>query len=172
VNLAQVTPCRPTAGRHGTAVLALRVAAVLGLAVDVYVHLRLAPLYDQLGTQITQGTLFRIEAALATAAAGYLALRDSRQAWLSAAVVAASGTLAVLLTRYVDVPALGPLPDMYDPQWSSDKVLVTLAMLVTFLAVAIREALRAPGNESANESSLRSQEPTPYPRRYSGSAHP
>ena len=148
MNLTHAAPPRGTTGRHSTGIVALRVVAVLGLAVDVYVHLRLAPLYDRLGTQITQGTLFRVEAGLAAAAAVYLSLRDNRPAWLSAALVAAAGTVAVLLTRYVDVPAVGPLPDMYDPQWSSDKVLVTAAMIATIFAWGLREALRARQDDS------------------------
>lgn len=143
MSLAQGTPARAGTDRRRTGIVALRGVAVVGLAVDVYVHLRLAPLYDRLGTQITQGTLFRLEAGLAAAAAVYLALRDSRLAWSSAGLVAAGGTMAVLVTRYVDVPALGPLPDMYDPQWSTDKLLVTVGMLATMVAWAVREALRA-----------------------------
>jgi hypothetical protein len=133
---------RPVGDVQPGLVAALRVVAVLGLAVDVYVHLRLAPVYDQLGTQVTQGMLFRLEAALAAAAAAALALSDSRIAWRSAAAVALGGLLAVLVTRYVDVPAVGPLPDMYDPQWFPQKVVVTVAMLATGLAWAVREALR------------------------------
>jgi len=120
----------------------LRVLAVAGLLVDVYVHLRLAPVYDQLGSAVTQGMLFRVEAALAAAAAVYLTLRDSRAAWWFAGLVALAGTAAVLVTRFVDVPGVGPLPDMYDPQWSRDKVVVTVAMLVTVVAWLTRESLR------------------------------
>ena len=121
----------------------LRALAVLGLAADVYVHLKLAPVFDQLGTQITQGALFRVEAALAAAAALYLALRDSRRAWLLAGLIAIAGLVAILVTRWVALPALGPLPAMYDPTWSTDKVLVTVGMLVTALAWPVREALRS-----------------------------
>jgi len=126
----------------------LRALAVLGLAVDVYVHLKLAPVFDQLGTQITQGALFRVEAALAAAAALYLALRDSRRAWLLAGLIAIAGLVAILATRWVALPALGPLPAMYDPTWSADKVLVTVGMLVTALAWPVRERLR-PDDASA-----------------------
>lgn len=63
-------------------------------------------------------------------------------AWLCAGLVAAAGTAAVLVTRYVDVPALGPFPDMYDPSWSTDKLVVTAGMVTTLLAWACREALR------------------------------
>jgi len=128
--------------RPHLALALLRTLAVAGLLVDLYVHLRLAPVYDQLGSAVTQGMLFRVEAALAGAAAGYLTLRDSRAAWWFAGLVALAGTAAVLVTRYVDVPAIGPLPDLYDPQWSRDKVAVTVAMLVTVVAWVARETVR------------------------------
>jgi hypothetical protein len=52
------------------------------------------------------------------AAAGLLVLvRPRRSSWLAALLVAASGLAAVLLYRYVDVGALGPLPDMYEDTW-------------------------------------------------------
>ena len=138
-----VTPQRSQRLRHRGVSHALRALAVLGLAVDVYVHLKLAPVFDLLGTQITQGALFRVEAALAAAAALYLALRDSRRAWLLAGLTATAGLVAILVTRWVALPALGPLPAMYDPTWSADKVLVTVGMLVTALAWPVREALRS-----------------------------
>ena len=134
---------RSAAQGHRRVAVGLRLLAVLGLVVDVYVHLRLAPLYDALGTQVTQGALFRLEAALAGAAAVAVTLSDGRRAWTAAGGVAVAGLVAVLVTRYVDVPAIGPLPDMYDPQWSPDKVVVTLGMLATVTAWAVRETLRA-----------------------------
>jgi hypothetical protein len=136
-------PQRSQPVRHRGPAHVLRALAVLGLAVDVYVHLKLAPVFDQLGTQITQGALFRVEAALAAAAGLYLALRDSRRAWLLAGLIAVAGLVAILVTRWVALPALGPLPAMYDPTWSADKVLVTVGMLVTALAWPVREALRS-----------------------------
>jgi hypothetical protein len=38
--------------------------------------------------------------------------------WALAALVAGSAATAVLLYTYVDVGALGPLPDMYEPTWA------------------------------------------------------
>jgi hypothetical protein len=137
-----VATAQPAAAGTRAAVRVLRALAVLGLAVDVYVHLALAPVFDQLGEQITQGMLFRLEAALAAAAAVYLLVSDSRRAWLCAGGIALAGTAAVLVTRYVDVPPLGPIPDLSDPQWSPEKVWVTVAMATTVLAWLLREALR------------------------------
>ena len=138
---AQSAGVRETPQR-GAAQPALRALAVAGLVVDAYVHLKLAPVYDQLGTEVTQGMLFRLEALLAVMAAVCLVVKDSRTAWLFAGGVALAGTAAILVTRYVDVPALGPLPDMYDPSWSTDKVQVTVAMLATLVAWLLREVLR------------------------------
>lgn len=45
----------------------------------------------------------------------------------AAAVVAASALAAVLLYRYVDVPAIGPIPSMYEPLWFTKKTITTLA---------------------------------------------
>lgn len=56
--------------------------------------------------------------------------------------MALGGTVAVLVTRYVEVPAIGPIPDMYDPQWTAEKVWVIAAMLATATAGVMREGIR------------------------------
>lgn len=94
----------------GTREPALRAAAVVGLAVDAAVHLKLAPRYDALGTQLSQGALFRVEAALAVAAALFLLASRTRAAWRCAGLIALAGTLAILVTRYLELPAVGPVP--------------------------------------------------------------
>jgi hypothetical protein len=40
----------------------------------------------------------------------------------------------VLLYRYVDVPALGPIPSMYEPLWFPEKTLSAVAEAVATLA--------------------------------------
>jgi len=123
---------------------------VAGLVLDVAVHLRLAPLYDLVGDAVTQGALFCVEATLAALSTVYLLRKDSRPAWLCACLVALGGTAAVLVTRYLDVPGLGPLPDVHDPQWSPDKLWVTAGMLTTVVAGLVRAALRRrPVNDRA-----------------------
>ena len=42
-------------------------------------------------------------------------------------LVAFGGVAAVLLYRYVDVGAIGPLPDMYDASWYSEKTWSAIA---------------------------------------------
>ncbi|MEU3460362.1 hypothetical protein ABZ721_10440 [Streptomyces sp. NPDC006733] len=115
---------------------ACRIAAALGLAVDAYVHAKLADQYDAVSASISQGTLFRVEAGAASLAA-LLVLAWRRPlgdafAWL----VAAGGLAALVLYRYVDVGALGPLPDMYEPVWSDDKKLTVAAQLLAVLATS------------------------------------
>jgi hypothetical protein len=110
-------------GRHGVPpsltnrLLGVATAAALGI--DAYVHAHDANFYDAVRTSvISQGTLFRIEAAVAVLIAVALLIRPSRWWWAAAFLVAASAFGAVVLYSYVDVGALGPLPDMYEPTWA------------------------------------------------------
>ncbi len=109
----------------------LRLVTAAGLAVDVYVHWHLAPRFDTLkGTvapHISQGQLFRLEAVLALLAMLLVLLLRHRSAAGFAFLVAAGGLAAVLLYRYVDVGAIGPLPDMYDPTWYTEKTVSAIA---------------------------------------------
>jgi hypothetical protein len=114
---------RPGAGRQAL----LRVLTAAGLAVDAYVHADLASTYDPVRHSISQGDLFRIEAAASALAALLILLSAHRVVWAFAFLVAASGLGALLLYRYVDVGALGPLPNMYEPLWFPKKTATTIA---------------------------------------------
>ncbi len=97
----------------------LGVATAIALGIDAYVHARDASFYDAVRTSvISQGNLFRLEAAVAALIAVALLVRPSRFWWAAALLVAASAFGAVLLYRYVDVGTLGPLPNMYEPTWA------------------------------------------------------
>jgi hypothetical protein len=96
---------------------ALRVGTAAALAIDAVVHWQNAPAYDDIGTTLTQGALFRAEAAAAVVAGLLVLVRPRRSSWVAALLVAASALGAVLLYRYVDVGQLGPLPDMYENTW-------------------------------------------------------
>lgn len=105
-------------GRVTPAARALSLPAAAALLVDAYVHLIDAPYYAHVGSGvITQATLFRGQAGVAAVVALLLLARPRRTAWALAFAVAASALAAVLLYRYVDVGALGLLPDMYEPTW-------------------------------------------------------
>lgn len=105
----------------------LRLATAAALAIDAYVHADLAGMYaNNRGHGISQGQLFMVEAGV-SALAALLVLSGRRAAWAFAFLVSASALGAVLLYRYVDVGALGPLPNMYEPLWYSEKKLTAIA---------------------------------------------
>jgi hypothetical protein len=98
--------------------LGLRLLAAAAFAIDAYVHATGASIYDPpRGGVVTEGNLFRVEAAVASLAALALLLRPTRRVWLAALGVAASALAAVILYRYVNLGAIGPLPDLYEPTW-------------------------------------------------------
>jgi hypothetical protein len=95
----------------------LRVATATALGIDALVPWQNAPAYDTVRAAVSQGQLFRLQAALAVAAGLLVLVRPRPSSWLAAMVVAGSALAAVLLYRYVDVGPLGPLPDMYENSW-------------------------------------------------------
>jgi hypothetical protein len=108
--------------------LVVRGLVALALLVDAAVHLNLAPGYQlSAPSGIGAGNLFRLEAAVALAAAALVLVRGNRTSYAAAFLVGLSALGAVLLYRYVNVPALGPLPAMYEPLWSTQKILSALA---------------------------------------------
>jgi hypothetical protein len=120
----------------------LRVAVFAGLGVDAIVHFHLAGQMGGSGT-ITEGDLFWIQGVVAAVVAVLVLVRPRRLPYAIAFVVAASALGAVLLYRYVDVGAIGPLPDMYEPVWYAEKVLTTVAEAVAAVTAAIGFALTA-----------------------------
>jgi hypothetical protein len=120
----RVSPGRPPG------LLLLRLVTAAGLAVDAYVHADLAGAYDGISATVSQGTLFRAEAGAASLAALLVVVSGRRAAFALAARVAASALGALLLYRYVDVGQLGPLPNMYEPAWFTEKTVSALAEAV------------------------------------------
>ncbi|MDQ1539217.1 MAG: hypothetical protein QOE58_3610 [Actinomycetota bacterium] len=118
--------------------LLLTVITAAGLAVDAYVHWKLAPPLDAIvGTsspQISQGELFRIEAVMALVAMVLVVTTRRRISAAVAFLVAVGGLGAVLLYAYVNVGEIGPLPNMYDPTWYSEKIISASAQVVAALA--------------------------------------
>ena len=113
----------------------LRLVAAGGLAVDARVHLKLAVAYDAIkSSTISQGDLFRIEAGMAIAAAVLILLVPKKITSLFAAAVAGGGLAALVVYRYFDVGAIGPLPPMYEPVWYPDKVDTCIAQAVATAA--------------------------------------
>ena len=119
----------------------LRLVVALGLVVDAVVHLRLASGYQlaQPGG-IGEGNLFRIEAVVALLAAAYVLVRGTRLAFTVAALVGLGGLAVVVLYRYVQVPAVGPFPSMYEPVWFFSKSLSAVAEGVAGVLAGITAA--------------------------------
>jgi hypothetical protein len=107
------------------------------LVIDAYVHLHDAHLYGNgAGGTVTEGSLFRLEGAVAIVIALALLVRPHWVVWLLALLVAASAATAVYLYTYVDVGALGPLPDMYEPTWALPGKRLTAAAEIAATATA------------------------------------
>jgi hypothetical protein len=121
--------------RRGVVRGVLRLLAAAGLALDAYVHTDLAGRFDTGGT-ISESTLFLVQAALAALAALLVFVHGRWPEAAFAFLIAAAALGAVLLYRYVEVGAIGPLPDMYDPAWYPEKTLSAVAEAVAVVTCA------------------------------------
>jgi hypothetical protein len=150
----------------GSALSPLRTGLIMitvaGLAIQAYVHLDLASTYDVVkSSTLSQGDLFRVEAALAIVAGLALLVRPRRWTASIALLVSAGGFAAVLLYQYVDVGAIGPLPNMYDPVQYGEKTLSVWAegtaavASLTLFAVLHVQARRAAVTQSRTTAPAR-----------------
>lgn len=114
--------------------LPVRLVAVVALAVVAGVHLRLAEGCTLVGDLVTQGDLFPAQAAVAGVMALALLVRPTRVVWLLAAVVVLGSLLAVAVTVHVAVPAIGPLPRVFEPVWHGEKRIAAAAAAAAFVA--------------------------------------
>jgi MFS superfamily sulfate permease-like transporter len=123
----------------------LTAVVIAALAIDAYVHLHLASSYASVRSGVvSEGDLFRIEAALAIVVGAALLVRPRWYTALLALVVSVGGVGAVLLYTYVDVRAVGPLPNMYEPVWFPEKTwsawgegIGALAALLLFIGIRV-----------------------------------
>ncbi|MGY3317044.1 hypothetical protein ACVWZ7_000147 [Arthrobacter sp. TE12232] len=142
-------------GVHRTG-MTLRILTAGALFIDAGVHIHLAPGY-QAGNSagIGQGNLFLLESAAAVLAGLFVLLRGSRAAYAVAFVVSLSAFIAVVLYRYVDIPAFGPFPAMYDPVWFFEKTVSAVAEAAGAVLAAVgfaragRRTPRRPARSSA-----------------------
>jgi len=125
---------------------------VVGLGIDAYTHLDLSDLYSLVtsGT-VNQGVLFRIEAIAAIVAALLVLVRPNRLTAAIVALVAGGGAFALLLYAKVNVGKIGPLPNMYDPGWYTEKSLSLTGELIALLGAL---ALFAYSTASARRRSV------------------
>lgn len=139
-----------TAATAPTARSAVRALTAAALAVDAYIHLKLASTRPPASSPggISQGALFYAEGGVAILAALLVVFRGTRATFVFAFLIAASALAAVLAYRYIDVGALGPLPDMYEPAWYATKITTTIAEAIAMLA-AVAGFLTAPHGQSS-----------------------
>ena len=117
-DMSSATTSRMPNSQHRLPAAALRALTVIALLVDAVIHFQLASNYQLAAPAgLGQGNLFRLEAVVAIIAAAWVMLRGSWLGYAAALGVAAGGLAAVLVYRYVQVPAFGPIPSMYEPLW-------------------------------------------------------
>jgi hypothetical protein len=108
---------------------------VVGLGIDAYVHLDLAHTYDlNATTTLSQGDLFRLEAIIAIVVGVLLIVRTRWYTALLAVASAGGGAILVIVYRYEDIKAFGPIPSMYEPVWYDKKTLSLVAEIVAALS--------------------------------------
>ncbi|MEU2718024.1 hypothetical protein [Streptomyces sp. NPDC007205] len=133
--------------------LLLQAVTAAALAVDAYVHASLASPYDRVGQQISQGTVFRLEAAVASLAALLVLLLGRRRpVWAFAFLVSVSALGAVLLYQFVNVGTLGPLPNMYEPVWGPSKNASAIAEAVGAVAALVGFLITGPPRSASTRA--------------------
>ncbi|MGI5165496.1 hypothetical protein ACQEU3_14160 [Spirillospora sp. CA-253888] len=109
-----------------------------GLAVDAVVHWRFAPEMKFVeGGAIAGDVLFYLQAALAAGVAVLVLGMPRRWTYALAFLTAASALGALVLYYYVDVGALGPLPNMHEPVWYGEKTASAVGEGVAALAALV-----------------------------------
>lgn len=137
----------------------LRITAALALAVSAYVHVDLAQGPWIAAGQVTLAGLFVGDAVAAVVVGLWVLVRGGQLAWLVAGVVASVSLLALVVSVYVLVPAIGPLPVVYEPFWYPEKVVAAVAAGVATLTALValtasRRASRRP--DEADGATVRS----------------
>ncbi|MBG6226722.1 hypothetical protein IWX63_003324 [Arthrobacter sp. CAN_A2] len=118
--------------------LVLRILIAVALVVSAVIHFQLAAGFQQAAPSgIGGGNLFRIQGAVAVLTALYVLARGTQRAFLLAAAVALASLVAVIAYRYFQIPAIGPIPSMYEPVWYTTKTITAIAEgLALILALA------------------------------------
>ena len=109
------------------ALLAARLLAAAALIVTVFIHGKLAMQFGMGGQLLSQGQLFATQATISAILAGALLTRSNKRVWLFAVVLSLSGLVGVLVSVYLPVPALGPLPAIDEQMWFMTKIVAAFA---------------------------------------------
>lgn len=119
------------------AAIATRALVAVPLVVSAYLHVDLArgPLTVDGG--ITLAGLFILQAIGSVLVALWALARGDFPALAVAGLVGLGSLGALLLGTYVRIPAVGPLPVVYDPSWYVEKALTAAASAVTAVAAPL-----------------------------------
>ncbi len=129
----------PPSHRTGRSSLALRVVGALALGYSAYLHARIASHDTPLAAdgEIRLSGLFVAQAVAAVLVSLWMLVHGSRLAWLAFAVVAIGSFAAVVLSTYLTLPGIGPLPEIHDAVWYLDKQLAAISAGVASLVAIV-----------------------------------
>jgi hypothetical protein len=130
----------------------LRVVVAACLAYSAYVHIDLHSQYRAIKTDtLSQSDIFVIQAIAASVAAALVLFVGRVPGATIAFLVSAASLAAVLVYRYYDVGTIGPLPNMYEPVWFTEKSrsaiaegIATALSLMFLVALTTRPRGRRP----------------------------
>jgi hypothetical protein len=132
------TPTETTSRRADRTGIVLRVVGALALGFSAYLHAKIASNDTPLVAdgEIRLSGLFVAQAVAAAIVSLWVLLQGSRLAWLAFGAVALGSFVAVVMSTYVTIPSIGPLPEIHDPVWYTDKTLAAItAGIATLVAV-------------------------------------
>ncbi len=117
--------------RTAPALVVLRAGVVAALVVSAAMHVRVSSMYATTTTSVlSERDLFLAQAVVAGLVALAVLVRGRRPEAAAAVVVTLGSLAAVLVYRYIDVGTIGPIPNMYDPGWFTDKTVSAYAEAV------------------------------------------
>ena len=83
-----------------------------------------------------------MQAVLVALIGVWLLVSDNRVSWLVATGLMAASCLAVVVSTYHQIPAIGPFPSMYEPVWFTEKAISAIVEGAFVLLALGRLALR------------------------------
>ena len=97
------------------------------LGVSAFVHIEIARSLPWVAGGITLMGLFMVRGVIAAVVALWVLVRGDRLAWLAVGAVGLASLAALVLSAYVEIPSIGPLPVIYEPIWDTDKYVAAAA---------------------------------------------
>lgn len=117
--------------------------AAAALAVSAYLHVDLAQGPLVIGGQLTLAALFLAQAVVAGLTALAVLVRATRPVWLLTALAGGGSLLALVLSVYVRIPAVGPFPSLQEPLWYGEKVVAAVSAGVACVVALVALLLTA-----------------------------